>query len=67
MEKARVTAEETVYIGDGLTDVLTAENAGIDCLYVTWGQGKQGDTDHSCVCFIAEKPQDILDYEKGTK
>ncbi|HMM06114.1 MAG TPA: HAD family hydrolase [Clostridiales bacterium] len=67
MEKARVTAEETLYIGDGLTDVLTAENAGIDCLYVTWGQGKQGDTDHSCVRFIAEKPQDIMDYEKGTK
>ena len=61
MEKAKVTTEETVYIGDGLTDVLTAENAGIDCLYVTWGQGKPGDTEHPCVRKIVYSPADLLD------
>lgn len=30
---------ECVYIGDTKTDIATAQNAGIDCVCVTWGQG----------------------------
>ena len=32
-----VTADETVYIGDSEVDVMTAKNAGVDLLAVTWG------------------------------
>lgn len=67
IKKAGVTAEETIYVGDGLTDVLTAKNAGIDCLYVTWGQGKESDTNYDCVRFIATKPSEIMEYDKGIK
>jgi phosphoglycolate phosphatase len=32
--------EKTVYVGDGKSDMLTAENAGLKFVYVTWGQGR---------------------------
>ncbi len=31
------TATDTVYVGDSEVDVLTAKNAGVPCLSVTWG------------------------------
>lgn len=62
MKKAGVTKGQTVYIGDGLTDVLTAENAGIDCVYVTWGQGTAEDIDYSSVKYIAKDWSDLLKF-----
>ena len=32
-----VKPEECVYIGDSEVDILTAENAGMDCISVLWG------------------------------
>ena len=32
-----VKKEDAVYIGDSDVDILTAKNAGIDCISVTWG------------------------------
>lgn len=32
-----VSAEEAVFVGDGDADVLTARNAGLPCIGVTWG------------------------------
>lgn len=29
--------EESVYIGDSDVDIMTAENAGVDCISVDWG------------------------------
>lgn len=37
MEKLEVKHNETVYIGDSDVDILTALNAGIDCITVDWG------------------------------
>ena len=37
MEKLNVPRDETVYIGDSEVDILTAANAGVDCLSVVWG------------------------------
>ncbi len=39
MERCGCSPENAVYIGDGLSDVKTAQNAGIPCVFVTWGQG----------------------------
>lgn len=39
MKQAGATPEETVYVGDTIIDVQTAEAAGLDCIVVTWGQG----------------------------
>lgn len=32
-----VKAEDTLFVGDGETDVQTARNAGLDCISVLWG------------------------------
>lgn len=32
-----VKADECLFVGDGETDVLTARNAGMDCVSVLWG------------------------------
>ena len=37
MEMLNVAPEDTVYIGDSEVDILTAANAGVDCLSVVWG------------------------------
>lgn len=37
MAQMGVTKEESVYVGDSEVDVLTAANAGVDCICVTWG------------------------------
>jgi len=37
MRQMNVTAEECVYVGDSDVDVITARNAGIPCVAVTWG------------------------------
>jgi phosphoglycolate phosphatase len=37
LETLGATKEEAVYIGDSDVDVLTAKNAGLPCIAVTWG------------------------------
>ncbi len=37
MEYFSVSPKETLYVGDSDVDILTAENAGIDCVSVLWG------------------------------
>jgi len=37
MRQMGVSAEECVYVGDSDVDVITARNAGIPCVAVTWG------------------------------
>ena len=37
MEKLGSNRSETLYVGDSEVDILTAKNAGVDCLSVTWG------------------------------
>ncbi|WP_458404005.1 HAD family hydrolase [Methanobrevibacter sp.] len=43
VEKAGVSLDEAVYIGDSITDIRTAENAGVDCVLVSWGYGNEND------------------------
>ncbi len=54
--------KDAVYIGDGLSDVKTAENAGIDAIFVEWGQGKEEDKNSEIVKFVAKEAKDIYDY-----
>ncbi len=61
-----VDKDEAVFIGDGLTDVKTAENAKVDCILVTWGQGEiKTLSKEKAVSFVAHSPNDILDFIDG--
>ena len=37
IESLNVSESETVYIGDSEIDILTAKNAGLNCICVDWG------------------------------
>ncbi len=37
MRSLGATKEKTVYVGDSEVDIQTAQNAGVDCISVTWG------------------------------
>ena len=39
IKKAGVGLNEALYVGDSSTDIMTAKNAGIDCVIVKWGYG----------------------------
>lgn len=46
INKANVCLDETVYVGDSITDIQTAQNAGIDCVIVKWGYGDENTFNH---------------------
>lgn len=50
-----------VYIGDGKSDISTAENAGIPCIFVTWGQGNTEDCKDSRVAHVVENSKQLRD------
>jgi phosphoglycolate phosphatase len=43
MRQAGASPGQTVYVGDGKNDILTAQAAGIDCALCLWGQGTDDD------------------------
>ena len=43
MEQAGAMEEETIFVGDGRSDIETARNAGIPVFFVTWGTGDPAD------------------------
>lgn len=63
MKACNVNKGETVYVGDGLTDVKTAQNAGVDCILVTWGQGDVEEIlNENPALFVANEPSEILKF-----
>lgn len=40
LTKCSCSAADAVYVGDGLSDIKTAQNAGVACIFVSWGQGR---------------------------
>lgn len=60
MRQMGVSAEETVYVGDSDVDVITARNAGIPCIAVTWGFRSEESLIEAGAQHVAHAPGDIL-------
>ena len=60
MRQMGVTQEECIYVGDSDVDVITAHNAGIPCIAVTWGFRSEESLIAAGAQHIARKPEDIL-------
>lgn len=55
-----VEPHDSIYVGDSDTDILTAKNAGISCLSVTWGfRDRQFLIEHGATTFISS-PEEII-------
>lgn len=61
MNAMNVSVDETIYIGDSEVDVLTAKNAGTDCIAVSWGFRDVDLLINSGAVKIADSPAQILD------
>lgn len=62
IEKAGVSVEDAIFIGDSSTDIETAKNAGVDCLIVSWGYGNEKDFENDYVLEAIDDVSEILNY-----
>jgi phosphoglycolate phosphatase len=62
MERLHAEKDDTLYVGDSEVDSATAENAGIDCVLVSWGFREKNILEKQKAVMIAETPQEILDF-----
>lgn len=56
-----LTPDEVVYFGDKDADVKVAQNAGVDLILVTYGQGSQEDYDNPYPLKVIDKTEEILE------
>lgn len=56
---AAIGADKCVYVGDTEVDVLTANNAGVPCLTVTWGYRKQEELREAGAKYFCHDPLDM--------
>ncbi len=64
-KKLGMGPENAVYIGDSDTDIMTARNAGLDEILVSWGfRGRQFLTEHGAKN-ICDTPDEVYDVIKG--
>ena len=64
MRQMDVTAQEAVYVGDSDVDVITARNAGIPCIAVTWGFRSEESLVAAGAQYVARRPKEILQIVK---
>ena len=65
MEKAGVTKEETIYVGDSDVDVVFSGNAGVPCIGAAWGFRGREELEKAGACCIAETADDIFRFVTG--
>jgi phosphoglycolate phosphatase len=60
MKRLGITPQDCVYVGDSDTDILTAKNAGLPCISVTWGfRDRQFLLDHGATSLITS-PEELI-------
>ena len=62
MDIAKVSQEETLYVGDSNVDMQTAINSKVDACGVTWGFRPATELEVYSPRFIAQKAKDILEF-----
>lgn len=61
MEKAGVSREETVFVGDSATDMKTAANGGVRSIGVSWGFRPRTDLQESGAMDIADSTEELFE------
>ena len=54
--------EQTVYVGDSEVDKATADNAGLDCILVSWGFRDRNDLEVLAPTKLVDSPLQIIDF-----
>jgi phosphoglycolate phosphatase len=61
IKKLGVKKDECLFVGDGETDIMTAQNAGIDCVSVLWGYRSKSQLSLSGGKIFAENYEQLYD------
>lgn len=67
LKKMGLKKEEALFVGDSEVDVLTAKNAGLKCISVSWGFKSKEFLMQNGATNIVDKPSEILEYLGGKK
>ena len=62
LKKAKVSFEETLYVGDSGVDMQTAINAGVDAVGVTWGFRPRAELESFQPMELIDKAKELLDF-----
>ena len=62
MKELQADPKTTLYVGDSEVDIQTAQNAGVDCLCVTWGFRKREFLEAQGGKLFVDHPIEILDF-----
>ena len=62
IKKANVNLNDVIYIGDSITDIQTAKNAGIDCIVVRWGYGNKNVWENNYPLEVIDDFDEIIKY-----
>lgn len=65
MDRFHADPARTLYIGDSQIDILTAQNAGVDCAWVSWGFRKREELGDLPVPHAFDNVQALQDYILG--
>ena len=57
-----VSADEAIFVGDADSDVLTARNAGLPCVSVTWGFRDPDVLLAAGAAALVDSPEQLADY-----
>lgn len=60
LQKLGVSKDNAAYVGDSEVDCMTAQNAGIPCIGVTWGFRDREILENNGAQFIVDMPKQIL-------
>lgn len=61
LEDMGVSKKQAVYVGDSDVDIATAENAGLDCISVTWGFRTKMELEMQGAVSIIDEPMELMD------
>ncbi|MBR4443352.1 MAG: HAD family hydrolase [Clostridia bacterium] len=64
-ERLGVELGRCLYVGDSEVDIDTANNAGIDCLCVSWGFRTRAQLRQAGARHIIDDPMEMVDFVEG--
>ena len=67
MEELGSTKSATLYAGDSEVDVMTARNAGVDCLSVTWGFRDRDVLEKAGAAHFINAPMELIPFLDGVR
>lgn len=65
MESLGASPAETVYVGDSEVDIITAGNAGVDCVSVLWGFRDRGELEERGASVLVSDAEELWSALSG--